>query len=212
MRTQSLSKLSLPLTAILFFSLPAQSQTQSTPASESTQVSDSSPGTIQATTPKARTDLLRLIPIIGVSSYQNDTSASLNNFNEGFSAGLLADFGEGFWVFETGLMTMQSSATTDPATASLDVNTWGIPLLAKLNFSHQPHSTLFFKAGVTPFISNGDADDFDIMGSGGIGGHIQMGPNSSVVLDATYNQNITTGGELNDYTGISLLAGLAFNI
>jgi hypothetical protein len=50
------------------------------------------------------------------------------------------------------------------------------------------------------------------MAVGGLGGNIPLGKNSSVLLDASYNRLFSQSGDLTNYQGLALLAGLSFNI
>lgn len=155
---------------------------------------------------------LRLAPVVGASSMANDSSLQ-TSFNSGFSAGLFADFGASYWNFETGVLSLSSNGVRTGSAASVNVNTWGIPLLAKINFTGNPHETVFLKAGVMPFLASGqNINTFNVMGVGGVGGNIPLGKNSSIILDASYNRLFTQGGDLTNYQGLALLGGLSFNI
>lgn len=157
--------------------------------------------------------VLRLAPVAGASSFANSSTLQTDNFDRGFSAGLFADFGPSYWNFETGILTLSSNASRTGSSAAVNVNTWGIPLLAKVNFSGNPHETVFLKAGAMPFLASGqDVNDFNVMAVGGLGGNIPLGKNSSVLLDATYNRLFSQSGDLSNYQGLALLAGLSFNI
>lgn len=170
-------------------------------------------GTVEAPLPRSQAAPFRIIPVAGASSFTTADEVNTDNFGDGFSAGLLADFGSGFWTFETGILALQSSGTdTGEGSAAIDIDTWGIPLMAKVNFSGKPHETVFLKAGALPFTATGDREEFDVMGAVGVGGHIPLGRNSSLLLDATYNRILSDDAALGDFQGVSLLAGLSFNI
>ena len=163
--------------------------------------------------PRSMAAPFRLIPVAGASSFT--TASNLNNvkFDQGFSAGLFADFGQEMWVFETGILALSAQEQTSGANAAAQVSTWGIPLLAKMNFSGKPHETVFLKAGAMPFTASGaSSTNFDVMGVAGIGGDIPLGRNSSLLLDAAYNRLFTRSGNVTDLQGVSLLAGLSLNI
>jgi hypothetical protein len=170
-------------------------------------------GSSQAPLPRSMAAPFRLIPVAGTSSFT--TANNLNNlsFNQGFSAGLLGDFGANYWTFETGVLALNSAENRAGDTAAVTVNSWGVPLLAKVNFSGNPHQTVFAKLGAMPFTASGaSSTNFDVMGVGGIGGALPLGRNSSLVLDASYNRLFTRAGNLTDYQGVALLAGLSLNI
>lgn len=170
-------------------------------------------GTSTADLPRTQASSFRIAPVLGASSFTVNNEVSTENFDDGFSAGLFADFGSGTWNFETGIVTLQSNGDAEGGTGAFNVETWGIPLLAKFNFSGKPHSTVFLKAGAMPYTATGDgSNDFDIMAVGGIGGNIPLGRNSSLLLDASYNRLFTENGDVTDLQGIALLAGLSFNI
>ena len=167
----------------------------------------------RADLPRTSASSLRLIPAFGMSSFTNNGTPDLKHFSGSYTAGLLADLGSGYASFETGIVTLSAQTTADNGNASFHVGTWGVPLLAKFNFSGNPHETIFAKAGVMPFTFSGDGrSGFNIMGVGGLGGHIALGQNSSLLLDATYNRLFTRSGNLTNYQGFAMMAGLAFNI
>ena len=170
-------------------------------------------GTSSAPLPRTMSAPMRLIPVAGASSFGTSTSNAYNNYDQGFSAGLLADFGSDVWTFETGLLSLNGQANRVGDNASISINSWGIPLLAKVNFSGHPLSTIFAKGGVMPFTITSQNNEFNWMGVAGIGAAIPLGRNTSLTLDADYEHIINTSNTLsNDYQGVSLLAGLAFNI
>ncbi len=168
---------------------------------------------VSAPLPRTMASPMRLIPEIGVSSFANDNVVHTDNFNQGFSASLLADFGDNYWNFETGVETLKSQINRGAQSASVNVNTWGIPVLAKYNISGRPHETVFLKAGAMPFAANGEnINQFNVMGVGGIGGALPLGRNSSILVDATYNRLFNNSGDLTNYQGIAILGGLSFNL
>lgn len=169
--------------------------------------------TMSAPLPNTEASHVRVAPVLGTSSFANSSSVKTDRFGDGFSAGILADIGEHDWNFETGVLTLSSNTNRSGNTASVRVNTWGIPLLAKLNLSGHPHETVFLKAGAMPFLASGqDVSDFNVLGVGGIGANIPVGHTTSILLDATYNRLFNQSGDLTNYQGIALLAGLSFNI
>lgn len=193
-----MKKIVLALSAILLGSVSAMAQEG---------------GVSAAPLPRSYAAPFRIIPVAGASSFT--TAPSLNNvtFNQGFSAGLLGDFGSNYWTFEAGVLSLNSQENRTGDSAAVTVNSWGIPLLAKVNFSGHPHQTVFLKAGAMPFTASGaSSTNFDVMAVGGLGGHIPLGRSSSLLLDASYNRLFTRAGNLTDYQGIALLAGLALNI
>jgi hypothetical protein len=193
-----LKSLVLALTAIVLSSASAMAQDV---------------GSSEAPLPRSMAAPFRLIPVAGASSFTTASSLSNVKFDQGFSAGLLGDFGENFWTFETGILALNSAENRAGDTAAVTVNSWGVPLLAKVNFSGHPHQTVFAKIGAMPFTASGaSSTNFDVMAVGGIGGAIPLGRNSSLVLDASYNRLFTRSGNLTDYQGIALLAGLSLNI
>lgn len=169
-------------------------------------------GVSQAPLPRSTASPLRIIPVIGQSSFSTDPDLDIK-FNQGFSAGILGDFGDKYWSFESGLLSLNSTESKAGDTRSFRVSSWGIPLLAKINFSGHPHQTVFLKGGVMPFTASGDkSTTLDILGVAGLGGHVPLGRNSSILLDATYNRMFTRTGDMSDYQGLALLAGLSLNI
>lgn len=170
-------------------------------------------GVTQAPLPRSIAAPVRIIPVMGASSFSTTADLGDLKFDQGFSAGILGDFGSKHWTFETGILSLNSRASAEGETTAFSVNTWGIPLLAKLNFSGHPHQTVFLKGGVMPFTASGDkTTDFDVLGVAGIGGNVPLGRSTSIMLDASYNRMFTRGGDLTDYQGVSLLAGLSLNI
>lgn len=168
---------------------------------------------VSAPLPRSMASPIRLIPVLGASSFATDTKVRTDNFDQGFSAGVFADLGDSYWNFETGLETLKSKASSAGNSAAVTVDTWGIPVLAKYNFSGRPHETVFVKAGGMPFVANGDnIREFNVMGVGGIGGALPLGRNSSIMIDATYNRLFSNSGDLTNYQGIALLGGLSLNL
>lgn len=169
--------------------------------------------TVTGELPRTMAAPIRILPVAGTSSFATDDELQTDEF-DGFTAGILADVGSRFWTFESGILAIQGRGVTDADNqrASIDIDSWGIPLLAKVNFSGKPHETVFLKAGAMPFVTSGDVEDTDVMGVAGIGGALPLGRNSSFQLDATYNRSFTTSGDLTDFQGLSILAGLAFNL
>lgn len=190
----------LALSVLGFIAMPAFGQ------------EDETAGAVTAPLPKTGESNFRLIPVIGASSFTTNKRVETDQFNGSFSAGIFADFGTSTWVFETGIEAITSKSDIRNTDRQFDIQGWGIPLLGKINFTGRPHQTFFVKGGIMPFSVTGDAKDFDLMGVAGIGAHIPVSPNSSILLDASYNGVFTTGGELNDFQGVSLLAGISLNI
>ncbi|RYZ70176.1 MAG: hypothetical protein EOP05_13675 [Proteobacteria bacterium] len=170
-------------------------------------------GTSTAALPNVIESTVRIAPVFGTSSFTVANEVSTDNFGDSYSAGVLADFGKGTWAFETGILTLQANADSSEGAVAGNIDTWGVPLLAKWNASGNPHKTFFVKAGGMPFVANGPGDnDVNLMAVGGIGGAIPLGRSSAVILDASYNRLFTDNGDLTDYQGIALLAGLSFNL
>jgi hypothetical protein len=170
-------------------------------------------GRSEGTMPRSESSPVRLSPVIGTSSFTTANDIDSDEFGDTLSAGVFADFGSRMVTFETGILTLQTDTNTSSGgKASVDIDTWGIPLLARVNFSGKPQETVFLKAGAMPINTSGATNEFDVLGVAGIGGNIPLGHNSSILLDASYNRRIKDGGELGRYQGISLLAGLTFNL
>lgn len=182
------------------FAIPAHAQENAT--------------TVQGELPRTMAAPIRIMPVAGASSFATDKDLKTDNFDEGFSAGILADIGSRFLTFETGILSLQSHGLVNQnaRSASVNVDNWGVPLLAKMNFSGKPHETVFAKVGAMPFRSGGDVNATNLMGVAGLGGAIPIGRNSSLQLDASYNRSVTNEGDLRDFQGVSILAGLAFNM
>ena len=170
-------------------------------------------GEISGDLPRSMASPVRLSPVAGASSFSTGANPDFSKFDQGFSAGIFADIGNGGLVFETGILTLGATQNRTNTSATVNVQNWGIPLLAKLNFSGKPHETLFVKAGAMPFnTTGGDTNAFNIMGVAGIGADIPLGRYSSLLLDASYNRMFTRNGDVTNTSGIALLAGLSFNL
>jgi hypothetical protein len=155
---------------------------------------------------------LRLIPVAGAASFSNQGSLNLGNFDRGFAAGIYGDYGDGPWNFESGLISLNSRSDDQGEGArTFTVNSWGIPILAKYHFGN-PHQSFFVKAGGMPFSATGSANEMNVMGVAGVGGHIPLGLNSSLVIEGTYNRLFNNNGGLTNYQGVALLGGIALNI
>lgn len=184
-------------------------QNQPAPAAVAPPVATST-----AKPPRSYESAIRLIPVVGASSFTIDDEVDWDNFDEGFTAGILADFGTADLVFETGVLALNANATEDANNDSvtLDVNSWGIPLLGKWNMSGHPHSTVFLKAGVMPFQPSGASDDFEVLGVAGIGAALPLFRNTALTLDATYNALFDNDGPLGNFQGVALMGGLQFGL
>ncbi len=168
----------------------------------------------RADTPRWWPSSVRVIPTAGASSFTTADKLDFDNFDRGFTAGAFLDFGGGPWVFETGVLALQTRGTADASTgaAAFDVDSWGIPLLAKWNMSGHPNSTVFLKAGAMPFQPDGTSDDFDVLGVAGIGAAIPLFRNTALTLEGSYNRLFDDGGELGAYSGVAFLGGLSFGL
>ena len=156
----------------------------------------------------------RMVPALGVSSFVTSNTKPINTYDKGFSAGIFADWGKTAWAFETGIVTLNSTAQRADNTVSATINSWGIPILGKYNFSGDPHRTFFAKAGVMPSTTTGDvSNEFNWLAVGGVGGAIPLSTNVSLDLDAAYNRILNTSTTLtNDYQGVTLLAGISIDM
>jgi len=154
----------------------------------------------------------RLIPVIGQSSFVTSASQKFSYGND-FAAGLFADFGKDWWVLETGIVTLNTSAQRTGGHLAADINSWGVPVLAKYNFTGSPQQTVFAKTGILPFTVTTMNNELNWLGVLGLGATIPLGTNTSLALDGAYNHILNTGSSLsNDYQGVSLLAGLSINL
>lgn len=177
---------------------------------------DTSVGRIEGQAPQARSewrDMVRVMPFAGAASYRPDEGADFDDLDEGFTTGLLLNIGQGFWSFETGLNYTTTNLETEPGAARTSVDYWGIPLVARMNFSGKPQETVFIKGGVVPLTIDTPTtdyfDDFDLIGQLGVGGEMPLSEQVSLVVDATYNQLLTREGLPTDYSGYHIMAGLS---
>lgn len=157
--------------------------------------------------PRTYPSVVRIIPTYGTASFNNG-NATLKNLGDTQAGGLFVDIGSGWLTGETGILAMSGDVNTSKTGASVNVNSWSIPALAKFNFSGNPHSTVFAKLGAMTYDTN--RSNMDIMGVAGLGGAIPLGRNSAINLDASYNQLFNNSGDLTNYKGIALLGGLSF--
>lgn len=154
----------------------------------------------------------RLVPVIGQSSFVTSNSQQFSYGND-FAAGLFADFGKDWWIFESGILTLNTSAQRAGGHLAADINSWGVPVLAKYNFTGSPQQTVFAKGGIMPFTVSTMNNELNWLGVLGLGATIPLGPNTSLALDGAYNHILNTGSSLStDYQGVSLLAGLSINL
>ena len=77
--------------------------------------------------PRSEASGVRLIPVAGASTFATSNCTSLNNHNQGFSAGLLGDFGPDFLVLETDLLSLNGRAQRVDNSSSATINSWGVP-------------------------------------------------------------------------------------
>jgi hypothetical protein len=169
---------------------------------------DETAGTIEADAPRTYESDVRIIPTFGTAAF-SPGEVDVDDLGDTTAGGLFIDFGDGWLVGETGILAMSGDIDTADNSASVDVDSWSIPLFAKFNFSGNPHSTVFAKVGAMSY-DPGDAGDFNVMGVAGLGGAIPLGKNSAINLDATYNRLFQDDGDLAELQGIALLGGLSF--
>lgn len=162
-------------------------------------------GSISGRAPRTYDSAVRVIPSIGTASFQNGSATMKNNQTAG---GLFVDLGSSYVVGETGILSMGGNVNTNNNAASVSVSSWSVPVLAKINFSGHPQSTVFAKVGAMTYDTN--QTNMQVMGVAGLGGAIPLGHNSALNLDATYNRLFSNNADFTDYQGIALLGGLSF--
>jgi len=191
----------------------ASSQQEAAPVNEDPAVAAAAAET-RGQAPRWWPSAIRVIPAIGAASFTTANEIDVENFDNGLSYGAFIDIGSGAWVFETGVLALQTEGSFDANTGAgaFDVDSWGIPLLLKVNFSGNPTSTVFLKVGAMPFQPDGTADEFDVLGVAGIGAAIPLFRNTALTLDATYNRLFDDTGDLGAYQGVALLGGISFGL
>ncbi len=162
--------------------------------------------------PRFLSAAIHLIPTAGAASFTTQNRATLENFDDGFTGGLFVDFGSRALVFETGILALNVNGNISEDEGNFNVDSWGIPVLAKMNFSGNPKSGVFAKLGVMPFQPTGTSGDIDVLGVAGLGGAIPLFTNTSLTVEATYNRIVDDNGSLGSYQGVAVLGGLQFGL
>lgn len=171
-------------------------------------------GEITAPAPKAsNSGVVRLIPFYGVNSMNYNTSSSLDQLGDGSNFGLLADFGEGFLTFETGIVGSNNQAET-VGNQRLQYNYWGVPLALKLNLSGKPNETVYLKAGgVIADETERFLDQVDLIGQGGVGVTIPFGSQAAaLMLEANYQTLLTREAIPTNFNGWNFIAGVSVKL
>lgn len=182
---------------------------------------------------------LHITPAVGaaVMSIKSDSGGS--DPDTGVSIGGLVDIGRGITTFQTGLLYNQfggkGTETVNGTDLNIKVNLsyLSVPALAKFNFSGDPESTFFIKAGLMPGLlvskqgtvsaggqsvstSDVSVNSFDLPAVAGLGGAIPISPTTSFIIEASYIRsllNISSSGSGNARNeGVLLTAGVSLSL
>ena len=167
--------------------------------------------TIVNSTPERLRDLgVSVNPQLGVSSFDYSEGASEKS-NSDLSGGVTFEFGRGMRKMETGLLVMQTTASTYLT----------IPMAAKLRLVQLGAQTWYGKFGFMPAFeissrTEARTNNIDVLGSLGAGGRFEFNKKSDFIIEATFNRGVmdalrsSNGDNLNQ--GFLVLAGMSFNI
>ncbi len=156
---------------------------------------------------------VRIIPSFGTASFGVTTNSTLSNLDKSNAFGVLLDFGGGALALETGILSLQTRGDASGGQVAFQVDSYGVPVLAKYSFSGNPTRGFYAKLGAMPFKPTTNGSNVDVLGVGGVGAAIPIGANSAIDLDANYNHILNQNSDLsNDYQGYTFLAGLSLGI
>lgn len=193
---------------ILVLAIQAMAQDTSEVSSPAADVSTSRVS-IPTSTPLT-SGSVRLQPTLGLTVFDLTNNGD-SKPDTGYAAGLLIDLGRSKATIQTGILYLQTGfkSTIGATTQKLNMNYLAFPMLAKLNFSSNPRSTLFAKGGMTAMylmtadiqentfnvqrsaaLAKENLSDGDVLVSAGLGYAHQVSENSSLVVDATFNRGL----------------------
>ncbi len=161
--------------------------------------------------PDRGSGMLRLTPFFGFGSADSDGVGDVD-INRNTSFGAWLDFGRSFLTFQTGFSFDQNDV--DVAGRTVPFDTWGVPLMMKLNFSGQPNSTVYLKGGFN-FVDEQSVtlDYIDTVGVLGLGANIPLGSNAAaLLLEGNYINLLTREGFASDMEGLKFFAGVSIRL
>jgi hypothetical protein len=175
------------------------------------------------TAPTRLSDLdLHLNPQLGLSNFEY--SNKIGGGKQKFTGGLTTEFGGNARKFETGLMIMQTGATTtlnNGQDGVINVTYLTLPMMAKLRVLEMKSQSWYAKFGGLTALTVGSSDrsatnGADVMLSGGLGGRFVFTQKSDFLIEATYNKGLLEAVHTSRGTsynqGFVVLAGLSFRI
>lgn len=151
---------------------------------------------------------LRIVPSIGVGGFKLQGSNGSSDSTIGTSVAGIAEFGSGYFSFQTGLMVNKFGGKGSTAGNSTDlaITYLGIPVMAKINLTGNATKTVYIKAGLVPSLvvqkelkfnvdgfsgttSNVKMQNFDMPVVIGVGGAIPVSDNAALIVGIDYMQS-----------------------
>ncbi len=153
---------------------------------------------------------MKLNPQLGVSSFEYSGKTTAGEAKQKLSGGLTVEFGGAIRKMETGLLVVQTGASSYLT----------IPMMAKLRVISMRAQSWYGKFGFMPAFeigsSNRNTTNIDVIGALGAGGRLTMTKKSDFIIEATYNRGlidaVRSNSEQNYNQGILVMAGVSISI
>lgn len=182
---------------------------------------------------------VRLLPHVGGAFFEQVGSVDAGQPDSGLTLGVLADFGTGPLLFETGLQYLQAGARTAglyqgrSASGRVRLDYIGVPLLAKFYVSGDVRSQgVYMKAGAMPMVLVGNQvsvvdgnsgkipsellEPMDVVAVVGLGSSMIFERGMAIFVDGTFNRGLVKVNALGERKilnqGFTLNLGAAFEI
>ena len=165
----------------------------------------------------ASTASFSIAPSLGLTSFSFAGNSDWQP-KTGLSAGALADFGRGYFSFETGVLYIQQGARVSSeltaggrkyeiASAEVNLEYLAIPLLGRYNFSGDAQKGFFIKGGVMPETLIGKEAKLNVLGYGASTRDFEVASNDVLLvagggLEVPFSQNGSFRGDLTYNHGV----------
>ncbi|MGE0526905.1 MAG: hypothetical protein AB7G93_04980 [Bdellovibrionales bacterium] len=160
---------------------------------------------------------IHLNPQLGLSSFEY-SGRSTGSSKQQLSGGLTAEFGGPARKLETGVVIMRTGSAVEGE--DITSTYLALPMMAKIRVVSLRAQSWYTKFGfMSAFELNSSRDsvtnNFDVIGSLGVGGRLPLNRTMDVLVDASYNRGLLdalrTQGE-NYNQGFLFLAGVSIRI
>ena len=152
---------------------------------------------------------MRITPYFGSGTFGTGSSDSIGDST---SIGMWFDIGRSYLTFQTGFS--YDNNTVEVAGRDANLNTWGVPMTMKINFSGQPNKTIYAKGGVNFITEANDLFTYtDTVGILGAGATIPLGSErTALLLEADYAALLTREIVGEELSGWKFFGGISFSL